>query len=275
MLFRLFSDTHMEQSRHATRLASVTWAGVYFPVLPNDAESVLLLAGDICEFEHMEFFSDLWKALSERFLAVVYVPGNHEYFGVKAPYGKSTFFKHKELLRTYGSNIYLLDNSKVEINGYTIYGTTLWSNYDNNPLSTTACAGMGDFRWSSMSVGPQSPARTPNPQDYADRYAVALESLTNELARGVDNTVVISHFAPSHKSIHQRYAELIPYEKNFHFANRLDELIMAHPNIKLWVHGHTHNQFDYTIGSTRVVCNPCGYQGEDVDVFADLTYLEV
>ena len=28
----------------------------------------------------------------------------------------------------------------------------------------------------------------------------------------------------------------------------------------LWVHGHTHTSFNYTIGPTRVVCNPLGYQ---------------
>ena len=27
----------------------------------------------------------------------------------------------------------------------------------------------------------------------------------------------------------------------------------------LWVHGHTHDSFDYQIGNCRVVCNPRGY----------------
>ncbi len=29
--------------------------------------------------------------------------------------------------------------------------------------------------------------------------------------------------------------------------------------IKLWTHGHTHEDFDYMIGTTRVFCNPRGY----------------
>ena len=28
---------------------------------------------------------------------------------------------------------------------------------------------------------------------------------------------------------------------------------------RLWIHGHTHESFDYQIGKTRVVCNPRGY----------------
>ena len=36
--------------------------------------------------------------------------------------------------------------------------------------------------------------------------------------------------------------------------------IMDNPNIKLWIHGHVHNNFDYMIGDTRVICNPRGYE---------------
>ena len=36
---------------------------------------------------------------------------------------------------------------------------------------------------------------------------------------------------------------------------------MDRPQIKLWTHGHTHHEFDYMVGSTRVVCNPRGYVG--------------
>ena len=27
----------------------------------------------------------------------------------------------------------------------------------------------------------------------------------------------------------------------------------------IWIHGHTHESFDYHIGKTRIVCNPRGY----------------
>jgi hypothetical protein len=31
------------------------------------------------------------------------------------------------------------------------------------------------------------------------------------------------------------------------------------PSVSLWIHGHTHESFDYVVNSTRVVCNPRGY----------------
>lgn len=33
----------------------------------------------------------------------------------------------------------------------------------------------------------------------------------------------------------------------------------------LWIHGHTHNSFDYTLGATRVVVNPHGYKDVEVN----------
>jgi hypothetical protein len=43
------------------------------------------------------------------------------------------------------------------------------------------------------------------------------------------------------------------------YSSDLSEFILDHPQIKMWTHGHTHDTFDYMIGSTRVVCNPRGY----------------
>ena len=45
------------------------------------------------------------------------------------------------------------------------------------------------------------------------------------------------------------------------YHSSLEEFIMDRPNIKLWTHGHTHEEFDYMVGDTRVVCNPRGYIG--------------
>jgi hypothetical protein len=40
-------------------------------------------------------------------------------------------------------------------------------------------------------------------------------------------------------------------------VNDLPALVRA--PVSLWIHGHTHTAFDYTVGNTRVVCNPRGY----------------
>jgi hypothetical protein len=41
----------------------------------------------------------------------------------------------------------------------------------------------------------------------------------------------------------------------------MEEFIMDRTQIKVWTHGHTHDTFDYMVGSCRVICNPRGYTG--------------
>jgi Icc-related predicted phosphoesterase len=69
--------------------------------------------------------------------------------------------------------------------------------------------------------------------------------------------VVVGHHAPSKLSTHPRYKD--EDIMNGAYSSDLSEYILDHPQIKLWTHGHTHEDFDYLIGSTRIVCNPRGY----------------
>lgn len=73
--------------------------------------------------------------------------------------------------------------------------------------------------------------------------------------------VIVTHHAPSYKSMHPRYFGN-PLNPGFMTELAQSILLMEHPP-KLWVHGHVHDPFDYQIGSTRVVCNPRGYPGEN------------
>jgi hypothetical protein len=35
--------------------------------------------------------------------------------------------------------------------------------------------------------------------------------------------------------------------------------------VQLWIHGHTHDSFDYRLNGTRVLCNPRGYARDGVN----------
>ena len=86
--------------------------------------------------------------------------------------------------------------------------------------------------------------------------------------------VVVGHHTPSPFSIHPKYAHDKLMNGGYH--SDLIDFILERPQIKLWTHGHTHEEFDYMIGSTRVVCNPRGYA--DYETIADnfkLKYLEI
>jgi Icc-related predicted phosphoesterase len=44
----------------------------------------------------------------------------------------------------------------------------------------------------------------------------------------------------------------------------MEEFILEHQP-RLWIHGHTHETFDYRIGKTRIICNPRGYAPNDMN----------
>jgi hypothetical protein len=71
--------------------------------------------------------------------------------------------------------------------------------------------------------------------------------------------VVVGHHAPTKLSVKPRYQN--DTLMNGAYSSDLTEFILDHPQIKVWTHGHTHDVFDYMIGTTRVVCNPRGYVG--------------
>ena len=96
--------------------------------------------------------------------------------------------------------------------------------------------------------------------DAADDHDAMMEYLRIVIEGKFDQKfVVVGHHAPSRLSTHPRYAE--QHIMNGGYSSDLDNFILDHPQIKLWTHGHTHDDFDYRIGSTRVVCNPRGYIG--------------
>jgi Icc-related predicted phosphoesterase len=67
-------------------------------------------------------------------------------------------------------------------------------------------------------------------------------------------TVVVTHMAPSMKSVSDRHAQDMVSAA---YASNLEELASQ---ADLWIHGHMHESFDYQIGDCRVICNPCGYK---------------
>ena len=87
--------------------------------------------------------------------------------------------------------------------------------------------------------------------------------LSNRRAQGQFDrrVIVVGHHAPSRLSTHPRYAHDILM--NGCYSSPLDDIMMENAEIVLWTHGHTHEDFDYMIGTTRVVCNPRGYVGHE------------
>jgi len=186
---------------------------------------------------------------------VLYVPGNHEYYG-------SVFQSLQQKMReaAAGSNVHLLDCDKHEQNGAIFLGATLWTDFkllgDQHIAMLTAKDGMNDFKKirTLPSYRPLPPAAT------VSWHTKAMGWLKKELqAAAGKKVVVVTHHLPSLKSVPERY-RTDPISAAF--ASNLDEFVATSEAV-LWVHGHTHEPCDYMLGDARVLCNPRGYDGHE------------
>ncbi|MEP7281638.1 MAG: metallophosphoesterase [Rubrivivax sp.] len=214
----------------------------------NDAD-VVILAGDIARpREAVEWARHFGKP-------VLYVPGNHEF------YGGSLDGAAAELERLCaGTCIRVLDNAETTIGRVRFLGSTLWTDFQ--------LFGEGEGRAAAMAAG-RSLMRDFCRIRLADASDVLLSpddsaALFERGARWLDArldafhdgpTVVITHHAPSRRSIHPRFARSL---LNACFVSDAERLLGGE-RVQLWVHGHTHDSFDYAVSGTRVVCNPRGY----------------
>lgn len=73
------------------------------------------------------------------------------------------------------------------------------------------------------------------------------------------------HHFPSPRSVLPKYAGS-PLNQFFLGCRTLElEQLILDRKPALWIHGHGHDSQDYRIGATRVVCNPRGYYGHDLN----------
>jgi predicted phosphodiesterase len=259
----------------------------------------------IVSYGKTERYTDFFIRCANEFKNVIYVAGNHEHYN-------GDYAETFNILREYlGSipNLHILDKEHVTIDDVTFIGGTLWTDMNaQDPVTMAHIAGMmNDFRIIQNSNEMVSyktlvnaydadgnvkiaengqpiqqaefhkrPARF-TPKDTVVDHKKMLEYIqvtTAMLGENPNKYVVVGHHAPSKASTHPRYkTEVI---MNGAYSSRLDQFILDNPQIKLWTHGHTHEDFDYMIGSTRVVCNPRGYINyEDRADDFKLKYVEI
>jgi predicted phosphodiesterase len=223
--------------------------------IPRNDADVVILAGDIARpREAVSWASGFAKP-------VLYVAGNHEF------YGNSIAGAAKELRQLCaGTNIRVLDNDAVVIDGVRFLGTTLWTDFmlfgDGEQRAAAiqqALSFMRDF--SRIRVGDAADALF-TPGDSAALFKNQSGWLQARLGEAhAGPTVVITHHAPSRGSIHPRFAGSL---LNACFVSDAEHLVDA-GRARLWIHGHTHDSFDYLLNGTRVVCNPRGYMKNGVN----------
>jgi predicted phosphodiesterase len=217
--------------------------------MPENDADLVILAGDVARpRDAVSWAVGLGKP-------VLYVPGNHEFYGGSIA---GTVAELKQLCA--GTSVRVLDNEELIFHGVRFLGTTLWTDfmlYGDGEKRTAAMQEARSFMrdFSRIRVG-ETPEALFTPENSTALFKIHAAWLDSKLAAPYAGpTVVITHHAPSRKSIHARFADSL---LNACFVSDAERLIDG-SRARLWIHGHTHDSFDYVVNGTRVVCNPRGY----------------
>lgn len=249
MDIRIISDLHNEFRKSSLSI----------PVLEKEKSQVLILAGDIFTFKMIKSHRDLLLEYSNRFLAVIYIFGNHEFYGSKLDYSRiNKFFDEFDL----PENFHVLNRFKpsVKIEDKVFVGATLWTDFNREKtFEYYISQSMNDFkRITYVENGLYHKLKTRN---WFKEFTEDFNHIKSEIEKNKDSEIIIiTHHAPSLKSCDERYSNDV--EMKFAYASDLEDFLSSLTNVKLWIHGHIHMPKDYYVGNVRVFSNPYGYLGE-------------
>jgi len=235
---------------------------------------VLILGGDICvaadiaqrdpyntmgEHYRSNRFHAFFQRCCDRFPHVIFIVGNHEHY--HGDFAKTV--PHFKDVLGYLPNLHILEKETFVLDDITFIGGTLWTDMnrrDNRTLHDISRM-MNDFRCVDNSAKTEDhrgwPGRFTTTDAANDHDAMVAFIDQTIAANPAGRYVVVGHHSPSRLSTHPRYQD--QFIMNGGYSSSLDDFIQDRPQIKLWTHGHTHEDFDYRIGSTRILCNPRGY----------------
>jgi len=244
-------------------------------VLPGG--DVLVMAGDIMEAGHLRradnakkdtFLADRYRRfISEelsKYNKVVYICGNHEH------YNNEWEDTHIRLKAELPDHVSLLESESVRIGDVDFFAGTMWTDCNKgDPLTMRVLAhNMNDYHTIKFKDGVQvntgyggsywtSKLQPVHTKEVFHKTVNDLKTFLN----GKEKVVVVSHHGPTHMSIDEFYKD--DFHMNGGYVSDLSDLILDNPQIKYWLHGHTHQQVDYMVGETRVLCNARGYHGHE------------
>lgn len=240
MRLKIFSDIHNEIRRAKNKPEFL------IPEHENDKETVLILAGDI---DHIKKTKQYAEKYSDKFKAVIFVAGNHEYYGQHVQKDEHHGYSEKE-------NVHFLNNSTVIIDGVRFIGGTLWTNIDTSPNDYNFIRNtISDYKY--IRYGTNYSRLKIN--DVLFEHHKTKDFFKKELKKEFDGkTVVISHHPPTLENISYRENDPADYT---YFSTDLEEIINK-PDI--WINGHDHRFLDETRNGTRYIVNAVGYINQNV-----------
>lgn len=233
------SDLHLELDSEA---GSLIWP-------PGDDIDLIIFAGDI----HNGASALSWMADYAEGREVIYVAGNHEFYGHTFP----TLIDDVRNATAQYPNIHLLEQGCFVHKGVYYLGCTLWTDFElfgTMEWSMYECERLPDFSSILQGDGVLKPSRI---RQYHRDSLIWLGGQL-ELYRQ-QPCVVISHHLPAWDAVPSRYYNDVMTPA---FASELTDFILRF-SPDYWLCGHTHDRVDLQVGNTRVLAAPMGYVHEN------------
>lgn len=197
---------------------------------------VLVLLGDICIARFAIQVRALFSYLADKYPRILYVPGNHELWGSRPEEAMA-------VLRTAIAplpSVTLCNNQLVVVEGQRFLGGPMWFPRWS-PVNDVVALQWADFQ----EIKGFDPWVVQENKKF-------ITCMMRNLAKG---DIVLTHYLPSYQSVPARYRGAT---SNAFFVCEMDHLILNRQPA-YWLHGHTHDSLDYTLGATQILCNPFGY----------------
>lgn len=247
MKIQILSDIHLE-----TRNYDMKW----FAGLKEPGVDVAIFAGDIMNLRNPKQVAVVLSAMSEFASDVLYVAGNHEYYGTNPSRACISLAK---ALADVPSNIHTNVESEaydtwIHPGGQRFVFGTMW--YGREAVRKVADLKTGMMARTSMYFSDYFKITNLVPWVYEQNNSFT-DWIEDDLG---PEDIVVTHHLPSFRSVHPRFAGL---SENVFYVHDLETVIMDRQP-KMWIHGHGHDPNHYWIGKTEVVSNPVGYPGEKI-----------
>ncbi len=248
MKLQILSDLHIDSyARRDLPLVNI----------PKSDADLILVAGDTAN-------SDLGMAWLQQQAEhhqkpVVTIAGNHEYFGEDILTFDSKLQQWDNFDSQLLTGLKVLQCRALDVGEVRILGCTLWTDYQFEATADTVEAAMRFMRdYQQIMAGDVLFSPAISVQIHTQHRRWLKHALIEAKAEG-KKVVVMTHHSVSKQSVSERYAGL---PSNAAFVTELSSWMHEAWAPALWVHGHTHEAFDYHIANTRVVVNPRAYPGE-------------
>jgi len=220
----------------------------FWSTLPShtiSSPTTAIVAGDFTTFGLPErIYYKHFTRLINRFDKVIYVPGNHEYYGSSPQEVQGRLALLEKYLEP---NLKILRAGEPYVfDGQRFIGDTMW--FPDRPevhiyrrTISDSYQIKGLFPWCFTQSG---------------LFLQMLDSVRRD-------DIVVSHHVPTDIDTRPQW-KLSPTQS--YFVNRDCDLWWqsAKPvRPKAWIYGHTHDKHNYVLDGCQFICNPVGYPGEN------------